>query len=449
MKISPLLASAPLFGVLFCLATCAAASGLEASSPSELAALKAGIGVQGETEAYMRLLSAEQRERSDAYFEGGYWLLLWTELVTVAAAWFLLHSRLSAAMRNIAARATRRTWLQTLIYAAQYFPVVALMMLPWAYYTGHVREHQYSLSTQPLADWIAAWGMNLGVTLISGSVLVVAVYALIRRCPRTWWLWSAGVSISLLVLLATVFPLFVAPLFNTYEPLPDSPLKADILAMARDHGVSVEDVYRFDASRQSNRISANVSGLLGTTRISLNDNLLERTSPDVVRAVLGHEIGHYVLGHTYRRMALFAVLIVAAFAFVRWGFRAVPAPWLTRWDLRGPADIAGLPLAVALLSVFMFLVTPLTNTASRWAEREADAFGLNAAREPDGFARAALLLAEYRKMRPGPVEEALFHDHPSGWKRIQQAMAWKARHQGHPASAPTVPVPPPTPPPAR
>jgi STE24 endopeptidase len=198
--------------------------------------------------------------------------------------------------------------------------------------------------------------------------------------------------------------------------------------MAKSHGIPAENVYWFDASRQSNRISANVSGMFGTTRISLNDNLLERTSPETVKAVLGHEMGHYVLGHMYTQVAFLAVMLFLGFAFVRWAFGRVLSRFGERWSVRGIGDVAGLPLVIALFSVFSFAVTPIDNTMTRIAEEQADAFGLDAAREPDGFAQAAVLLAEYRKMRPGPVEEALFHDHPSGWNRIRRAMEWKARN---------------------
>jgi STE24 endopeptidase len=193
-------------------------------------------------------------------------------------------------------------------------------------------------------------------------------------------------------------------------------------------------VYWFDASRQSKRISANVSGMFGTTRISLNDNLLKRSSPDEVKAVLGHEMGHYVLNHVYKGIVFFGIVIVLAFAFVRWGFGWAERRWGERWDVRGVGDVAGLPLLAALFSIFMFFMTPVTNTITRTMEAEADAFGLNAARQPDGFAQAAVQLSEYRKMHPGPVEEFLFYDHPSGWQRIHRAMIWKAENLESPAA---------------
>ena len=235
-----------------------------------------------------------------------------------------------------------------------------------------------------------------------------------------------------MVFVATIAPVYIAPLFNTYKSLPDSPLKTQILSMARANGIPATNVYWFDASRQSKRISANVSGMFGTTRISLNDNLLKRSSPEEVKAVLGHEMGHYVLNHVYKGIVFFGIIIVLAFAFVRWGFGWAERRWGERWGLRGVGDVAGLPLLAAMLAIFMFFMTPVTNTITRSMEAEADAFGLNAARQPDGFAQAAVQLSEYRKMHPGPVEEFLFFDHPSGWQRIHRAMIWKAENLDDP-----------------
>lgn len=388
----------------------------------------AAFNVDAATNAYMAELTPAQRANSDAYFEGGYWLILWDLLVAVGVAWLLLGTRLSARMRNLAERITRWRWLQTAIYAVQYIVLTSLLTLPWSLYEGYFREHKYGLSNLSLGGWFGEQAKGLLVGLILGTLALVIIYAVIRRATRTWWLWGAGVAIVFVVFVSTIAPVYLMPLFNTYKPLPDSALKVQILSMARANGIPATNVYWFDASRQSKRISANVSGLFGTTRISLNDNLLHRSSPEEIKAVLGHEMGHYVLNHGYKGIVFFGIIIVLGFAFVCRGFGWAERRWGTRWDLRGVSDVAGLPLIAVLFSIFMFCMTPINNTITRTMEAEADAFGLNAARQPDGFAQAAVQLSEYRKMHPGPVEEYLFFDHPSGWQRIHRAMIWKAEH---------------------
>ncbi|WP_449429546.1 M48 family metallopeptidase [Rhodanobacter umsongensis] len=384
--------------------------------------------VQAATDAYMAQLSPQARANSDAYFEGGYWLILWDLLVALVVAWLLLGTRLSARMRDFAERTTRLRWLQTAIYALQYILLTTLLTLPWNIYEGFVREHRYGLSNQNFAQWLGDQAKGLVIALILGTVALVIIYAVIRKAPRTWWLWGAGVSLVFVVFVATIAPVYIAPVFNTYKSLPESPLKAQILSMARANGIPATDVYWFDASRQSKRISANVSGMFGTTRISLNDNLMSRSTPAEIKAVLGHEMGHYVLNHAYKGLVFFGIIIVFGFAFVYWGFGWAERRWGARWGIRGVGDVAGLPLLAVLFAIFMFFMTPVNNTITRSMEAEADAFGLNAARQPDGFAEAAVQLSEYRKMHPGPVEEFVFFDHPSGWNRIHRAMVWKAEH---------------------
>ncbi len=386
--------------------------------------------VEAATTAYLAQLSPQARANSDAYFEGGYWLLLWDVLVAVGLAWLLLGTGLSVRMRDFAERLTRFRWLQTAIYVVQYILLTTLLTLPWSIYEGYVREHKYGLSTQNFAQWAGDQAKMLLVALILGTVVLTIIYAVIRKAPRTWWLWGAGVAVVFVIFVATIAPVYIAPLFNTYKSLPETPLKAQILSMARANGIPATDVYWFDASKQSKRISANVSGMFNTTRISLNDNLLNRSTPSEIKAVLGHEMGHYVLNHVYKGVVFFGLLIVIAFVLVARGFDWAERRWGQRWGIRGVGDVAGLPLIAALFAIFGFFATPVNNTITRSMEAEADMFGLNAARQPDGFAQAAVQLSEYRKMHPGLVEEAVFFDHPSGWNRIHRSMVWKAEHIG-------------------
>jgi len=205
-------------------------------------------------------------------------------------------------------------------------------------------------------------------------------------------------------------------------------LKTKILSLARANEIPVDNVFLVDASRQSNRVSANVSGFLGTARISLNDNLLKQGTPDEVLAVLGHEMGHYVMGHVMREILLEGLVILVGFAFLNWAFWFACEVFGGQWQVRKVADIAGLPLLAASGAIFLFLATPLTNSISRTTEYQADIFGLNAVRKPDAFATVMLKLSTYRKLEPGRWEEIIFYDHPSGRTRIAAAMRWKKEH---------------------
>jgi len=160
----------------------------------------------------------------------------------------------------------------------------------------------------------------------------------------------------------------------------------------------------------------------------MNDNLLNRGSVPEIEAVMGHEMGHYVLNHVYKGILEIGLLIVIGFALVRLAFDRIRAAMEPHWRVESIGDVAGLPLLVLLISTYFFLLTPVLNTVIRTQEAEADIFGINASQQPDGMAQAALHLAEYRKLDPGKLEEIVFFDHPSGRNRILMAMRWKAEH---------------------
>jgi STE24 endopeptidase len=384
--------------------------------------------IKAAVDAYLAKMPPAQRARSDAYFEGGYWLMLWDFLLAVFVLWLMLHFRWSAGMRNLAERITRFRPLQTVLYWVQFILVFSALTFPLGLYEGYFREHMYGLLNQNFGQWMRDQVVALAVALVLGAILMVPLIGLVRRLGKSWWVWGAVLTIVFAAFVSLIAPVYIAPLFNQYKKLEDARIKDPILQMARANGIPAKDVYEFDASRQSNRVSGNVSGFAGTMRISLNDNLLKRCTLPEIETVMGHEMGHYVLNHEYKGLVITGVILVIAFAFVNWGIGYALARWGAAWDIRGITDVAVLPLAVILFAFYFFITTPLDNTVTRTMEYEADMYGLNAARQPDGEANVDMMLGEYRKLDPGPVEEFIFFDHPSGRTRITAAMRWKAEH---------------------
>ncbi len=275
---------------------------------------------------------------------------------------------------------------------------------------------------------MADGGKGALVSFIGNAIALGVLYAVFRRAPRLWWAFGVVVAVIFLGIAQMVAPVFIFPLFNKYQPLTDTALRDSILAMAKANEIPVDNVYEFNASKQTNRVSANVSGAFGTTRISLNDNLLAQCSLPEIRQVMGHEMGHYVLNHGMKLLMQTGILAVFAFLFAKFGFDWALQRWGTQWGIRGIADPAGFPLLALVFTVFSFFITPVSNSVVRTCEREADAFGINTSREPDGMAQVSLKLGTYRKLNPGPLEEMIFFDHPSGRARIRMAMDWKAAH---------------------
>jgi STE24 endopeptidase len=392
------------------------------------AAAAQAFDVDAATRAYLETVQGAARARSDAYFEGGYWLMLWSALVGVVVYWIMLRTGWSAAWSERSRRITRRRWLQPAIYSVPFSIVGAVLTLPWTVYSGFVREQQYGLMNLTFVAWLTEQTISLVVSIILGAIVFLVLFAVIRRAPRSWWLWGTGAAAALLALLVMISPVFIAPLFNTYMPMAPGPLRDQILAMAHKEGIPANDVYVFDQSKQTNRISANVSGIGPTIRISLNDNLLTRTSPAGVRAVMGHEMGHYVLKHVERQVVELSLLALVLLFLLWWLSPRILRRFGDPWGVHGVSDPGVAPLYAIVIVVFGLVTTPVVNTMVRTAEAEADAFGLNAAREPDGFATVAMLLSEYRKIEPGKWEEALMYDHPSGRSRVRMAMEWKGQH---------------------
>ena len=380
------------------------------------------------TNAYLAQIPAEARARSDAYFEGGYWLTLWDFLYGAVVALLLLQLRWSAGMRNVAETITRFKPVQTFIYWTEYSIVTAILGFPLAVYEGYSREHKYGLATQTFGPWLGDQLKGQLIGIILGGIIVTLLFGVVRRLPNTWWIWGAVVTILFAAFTVMISPVYISPLFNTSKLLDDPRITGPILSMAHANGIAVDKVYEIDASKQSTRMSANVSGLGSTMRITLNDNLLKRASPEEVQFVMGHEMGHYVLNHIAKDMLFLSVVIVLLFGFLRWAGGWSLARWGDRWQVRGITDTAVVPLAALLGSIFFFVLTPILNTDTRTSEYEADMYGLNTSRQPDGMAQAAIHLGEYRKMNPGPMEEFIFFDHPSGRNRIFAGMRWKAEN---------------------
>jgi STE24 endopeptidase len=397
------------------------------STPSTVSSAQSVDPVEA-TKAWLNTVPADKRAKSDAYFEGGYWLLLWNFLLGAAIAIFLLTSGISARLRDFAERLTNSKTIQISIYAPVYILIVAVLSFPFAFYQFFIREHQYGLATQSFGPWFAEQLTGLVVGLIAGTIALTILYAVFRRAPQSWWIWGTLVAVALSFIGNFIAPVFVEPLFNTYKPITDPKIRDPILAMAEANEIPVKQVFEVDASRQTTRISANVAGLLGTTRIALNDNLLKQCTLPEIRAVMAHEMGHYVLNHGAKLTIYFGVVALFGFGIARIVFDWAVRKWGEAWNVRGIDDPAGVPLLMLIFITYAFLMTPVLNSITRITEREADQFGINTSREPDGVAKVSLKLGAYRKLDPTPLEEFIFFDHPSGRARIQMAMDWKAAH---------------------
>jgi STE24 endopeptidase len=348
--------------------------------------------------------------------------------VDVAVFLIILRSGLLVRARTATGWKRPRPWLAVAAVIAAASVLGFGLSLPWNIYAHWWRETQYGLSSQPFVGWLGEQLLSLPIGILGLLILLEPMYLLMRRAPRTWWIWSGGIVAAFIMFALVVSPVLVEPLFNTYRPAPPGPVREAIVQMAQANDVPSDKIYVYDGSRQSNRYTANVSGLFGTARIAMSDVMFKQGADLAeVKAVVGHEMGHYVEGHAVRYALLFgAIAILALFLIDR--LQPVVLRLAGGKGVGGIEDPAGYPVIGLLFTVLAVLGAPVVNSITRVGEAQADTFSLQHVREPDGLARALVKTIEYRAATPSPLEEILFYDHPAVGSRVRKAMEWKAAH---------------------
>jgi STE24 endopeptidase len=378
--------------------------------------------------AYLATLPPAAHAKAAAYTHGGHWLLLWGFLVTVLVSWLIVRSGVLPGLRRRLERRRARPLLASLVVGVVYLLIDGVLSLPWSAYSGWWRQKQYGLTSQAFTGWLGEAAISLAISAVVLGLFFVALYALIRKAPRTWWLWSGGLTAVFITVMMVLAPIYVEPIFNHYTPAPPGPVRDTVAAMAKANGVPADKIFVYNGSKQSNAYTANVSGLFGSARVAMSDTMFKQGADLAeVRGVVGHEMGHYAHHHALWIAGVMSLLAVVAFFLVDRLFVPVAA-LLGAESVRGLADPAGLPVLSVILAVLSLLGAPLTNSLIRIAESDADRYSLEHVGEPDGLAKALVKTIEYRAATPGVVEEVLFYDHPAVGRRIRRAMDWKAAH---------------------
>ncbi len=349
-------------------------------------------------------------------------------LLGVVVAAGLGATRLGSRLVTAVARPVGGGWVwQVLLGTLALVLVGRLVTLPL-----DVRSEQvlraYGLSTQTWAGWAADAATGLLVTSVVSGAVLLALVALARRLPRTWWAWGSGVVVALVLGGSFAYPLVVEPLFDSFTPLPAGPLRQDLLSLARQDGVPVRDVLVADASRRTSALNAYVSGFGSSRRLVLYDTLLAASSPQEVRLVVAHELGHVEAGDVLRGRALGALGAAAAVCGLGalLGSRRV----LGRAGATGPGDPRVVPLVLAVVAVGGLLTTPAVDLVSRRVEARADLHALRLTGDVATFidSERRLSVTNLSDLDPGLLPGALA-THPSGPERIAMARAYAAGHR--------------------
>jgi STE24 endopeptidase len=380
------------------------------------------------TTQWLATLSPQETARAVAYTQGSHWLILWAFLVSALVAWIIVRTDVLVMIRSRMERRRRRPLAVSFVVALVYSVMSWVLTLPWSIYESWWREKQYGLTSQALGGWLGEAAIGAAISVVVTSLLLVAIYALIRRARRFWWAWASGVTAAFIVIGLVISPLVIEPIFNTYTPAPNGPVRDAVVTLAKQTGTPSDKIFIYNGSKQSDRYTANVSGLFGTARVAMSDTMFKQGADLAeVRGVVGHEMGHYVRAHILWTVGILVLLSVLAFWLTD---RLYPvAHRVLRADRVGDiSDPAGLPVLALVLAFLGVLGTPVFATMTRTMEEDADHFSLVHANEPDGLSKALIKTAEYRAPSPSAIEEFLFYDHPSVENRIRRAMEWKATH---------------------
>src|SRR6185503_5071838 len=369
-------------------------------------------------------------EKAMRYYRSGN--VLWA----VAALWgfvvplLLLFTGFSAKLRDLARRIGRNWFLTVAIYGVLFAIVGSLLDLPLSYYADFVRQHAYGLSDQTAAKWWSDAAKALALGCIFNALFLWVPYLLLKKSPRRWWLYTALLSIPLLA----VAPIWIEPLFNKFGPMKDKALEAKILALADRSGIEGSRVYEVAKSEDTKTVNAYVTGFLGTKRIVLWDTTLAKLDDSEVLLVMGHEMGHYVLGHVPQLLALGSFLILVGLWVIHRTAGALIARYRGRWGFSELSDVASVPLVGLLFSLVIFVLTPGILAFTRHTEHEADRFGLEITRDNHSCGTAFVRLQEENlgNPRPGTLYKLWRSSHPPLGERIDFCNDYRPWETGQP-----------------
>jgi len=316
--------------------------------------------------------------------------------------------------------------LQQIVLVAAFVAIGSLVDLPGALYQTFVLEERFGFNKMTFGLWLADLAKSVLVGAVIGLPLLALMLWLMGAAGRFWWLWAWGVWMGFNLLLLVVYPTFIAPLFNKFQPLQDESLKARVTALMQRCGFSAKGLYVMDGSRRSAHANAYFTGFGAAKRVVFYDTLLSKLSPGEVDAVLAHELGHFRHRHIPKRIATLFALSLAGFALLGW---LSTQGWFylglgVRPNMSGPNDALALLLFLLVMPVAGFFVGPLSSRLSRQHEFEADAYAVAQTSGAD-LSQALLKLYEDNAstLTPDPLYVKFYYSHPPAAERLARMAA--------------------------
>ncbi len=367
-------------------------------------------------------LPRERYEKAVAFARAEYALyfisVIWGILVLI----LLLQMGIVAKLRDLAERWSSKRFVQSLFFIPSLLLLLALLRIPLSIY-GHRLALRYELSVQGWGSWLWDWCKGEFLFVSLAFLLVWILFEVIRWKPQTWWLyfWFAVVPIALFIFF--ISPWFFDPLFNTFRPLQDTdPALVESIGKLTQHAgipIPADRMFMMEASAKTNEINAYVTGFGASKRVVIWDTSIQKTTPDELLYIVGHELGHYVLGHIWKGFLFFVVGtffgLYIAFRLFHWAL----GRWGNAWGIRGQNDWAALAVLLLIMNVLDFVGTPIGNGFSRIQEHEADVYGLEVIhglipQSGEVAARAFQVLGDVDLADPNPSKFITFwlYSHP-------------------------------------
>jgi STE24 endopeptidase len=393
---------------------------------------------QSKTEQYT--LSHERQSKAVAYSQAGYTLYFVSYFLGGLFLFLILRQGWAAKFRDIAENVSDKKWIQGFVFVPLLFLTIDVLELPVRLY-WHLLSRHYQQSVQGWGSWFWDWTKGELLDVAFGIVLVLILFAVMRRSPGRWWLYFWFPAVLILLGLIVITPLVIDPLFNKFEPLskahPD--LVASIEKLTKHAGVPIPPnrMFLMEASRKTNAINAYVTGLGASQRVVIWDTTLQKTSNDESLFIVGHELGHYVLGHVWQGFLLGAGGLLLALYFLFRGLHWAMDRWAREWKLYGQEDWASLVVLLLLLQVLLFVSSPVISGYSRMQEHAADVYGLEVIHGlvPDSeevAAHAFQVLGELDLSDPNPPPFITFwlYSHPPLAERLVFAHSYDPWSKG-------------------
>jgi Zn-dependent protease with chaperone function len=376
----------------------------------------------------------EPSERALEFYWTGNVLWVVNTLWGLAVPALFLFTGFSARLRDLARRLGRKWFFVVALYFVFYAILTYLIDWPLNFYEGFVRAHAYDLSNQTFAKWQSDSVKALLVTIVAGVLFLWIPYLVLAKSPRRWWLYTGLLVIPFLFFLMLVTPIWVEPLFNRFHEMTDKDLEAKILALANRAGIEESRVYEVDKSVDTKTVNAYVTGFLATKRIVLWDTLLAKFTPREVLFVMGHEMGHYVLGHIVQGVFVYSGLIILGLYLVHRISHALLRRFHGRFGFDQLEDVASLPLILLVGNLCALVLTPVGLAYSRHCEHEADRFGLEITHDNHAAATAfvKLLTENLANPRPGWLFKWWRASHPTAGERIDFCNEYRPWEKGEP-----------------